>query len=198
MNFTDIFIRKPVLATVISLLILVLGARAVFGLPVREFPKTENSTVTVTTIYYGASPDLIAGFITTPIEAAVAEAQGIDYLTSNSSTSASTVTATLRLNYDSNRALTEITSKVNSVRNQLPPQAQQPIYTVQTGEQVAAMYIGFNSDTLQANQITDYVLRIVQPKLQSVPGVQQAEVLGGRQYALRAWLDPGKLAAIGV
>ena len=198
MTFTDIFIRKPVLATVVSLLILVLGLRALFGLPIREFPKTENATITVTTVYYGASPDLIAGFITTPIESAVAEAQGIDYLTSDSSSGASTVTATLQLNYDANRALSEITSKVNSVRNQLPPQAQQPIYSVQTGETVAAMYIGFNSDTLSANQITDYVIRIVQPKLQAVPGVQKAQLLGGRQYALRAWLDPSKLAAVGV
>ena len=198
MKFTDIFIRRPVLATVLSLLILVLGLRAVFGLPIRQFPKTENATITVTTVYYGASPDLIAGFITTPIESAVAEAQGIDYLTSNSSSGASTVTATLQLNYDANRALSEITSKVNSVRNQLPPQAQEPVYTVQVGERQSAMYIGFNSETLSANQITDYVIRVVQPKLQAVPGVQNARLLGERQYALRAWLDPARLAAVGV
>jgi multidrug efflux pump len=198
MKFTDLFIKKPVLATVVSLLILVLGLRAVFGLPIRQFPKTENATITVTTVYYGASPDLIAGFITTPIESAVAEAQGIDYLTSNSSSGASTVTATLQLNYDANRALSEITSKVNSVRNQLPPQAQEPVYTVQIGERQSAMYIGFNSETLTANQITDYVIRVVQPKLQAVPGVQNAKLLGERQYAMRAWLDPAKLAAVGV
>ncbi len=198
MKFTDVFIRKPVLATVVSLLILVLGLRALFGLPIRQFPKTENATITVTTVYYGASPDLVAGFITTPIEQAVAEAQGIDYLTSNSSSGASTVTATLLLNYDANRALTEISAKVNSVRNQLPPQAQQPVYTLQVGERVSAMYIGFNSETLSANQITDYVIRVVQPKLQAVPGVQNARLLGERQYALRAWLDPAKLAAVGV
>ncbi|MBS0365805.1 MAG: efflux RND transporter permease subunit [Proteobacteria bacterium] len=197
-NFTDIFIRRPVLATVISLLVLVLGLRAVAELPIRQFPKTENATVTVTTLYYGASAELVAGFITTPIESAVAEAQGIDYLTSSSVTGASTVTAVLRLNYDSNRAQSEISSKVNSVLNQLPPGTQQPVITVQVGEQTAGMYIGFNSETLPANQITDYVIRVVQPKLQAVPGVQQAQLLGGRPYALRAWLDPVKLAANGV
>ncbi|MBS0379321.1 MAG: efflux RND transporter permease subunit [Proteobacteria bacterium] len=198
MNFTDIFIRRPVLATVVSLLVLVLGLRALVSLPVRQFPLTENATVTVTTQYYGASADLVAGFITTPIESSVAEAQGIDYLTSSSVTGTSTVTATLRLNYDSNRAQSEISSKVNAVLNQLPTGTQQPVITVQVGEQTAGMYIGFNSETLPANQITDYVIRVVQPKLQAVAGVQRAQLLGGRQYALRAWLDPAKLAANGV
>ena len=198
MNLTDLFIRRPVLATVVSLLILLLGIRALGALPIRQFPKTENATVTVSTQYYGASADLIAGFITTPIEAAVAEAQGIDYLTSQSSNGFSTVTATLRLNYDSNRALAEINTKVNSVLNQLPTGTQQPVITVQVGDTVAGMYLGFNSDTLPPNQITDYVIRIVQPKLQTVPGVQKAELLGARQYALRVWLDPRKLAASGL
>ena len=198
MNVTDLFIRRPVLATVVSLLILLLGIRALGALPIRQFPKTENATVTVTTQYYGASADLIAGFITTPIEAAVAEAQGIDYLTSQSSNGVSTVTATLRLNYDSNRALAEINTKVNSVLNQLPTGTQQPVISVQVGETVAGMYLGFNSDTLPPNQITDYVIRIVQPKLQTIAGVQNAELLGGRQYALRVWLDPRKLAASGL
>src|ERR1700733_13810588 len=198
MNFTDLFIRRPVLATVVSLLVLVLGLRALISLPVRQFPKTENATVTVTTQYYGASADLVAGFITTPIESAVAEAQGIDYLTSDSTNGVSTVSATLVLNYDSNRAQSEISSKVNSVLNQLPNGTQQPVITVQVGDTVAGMYLGFNSDTLPSNQITDYVIRVVQPKLQTVPGVQKAQLLGGRPYALRAWLDPRKLAATGV
>jgi multidrug efflux pump len=198
MNFTDIFIRRPVLATVVSLMILVLGLRALDSLSIRQFPKTENATVTITTLYYGANADVVAGFITTPIETAVAEAQGIDYLTSDSTTGASTVTAYLKLNYDSNRALSEISSKVNSVLNQLPQGTQQPVITVQIGDAVDSMYISFNSDTLPANQITDYVIRVVQPKIQTVPGVQKAELLGGRQYALRAWLDPQKLAAVGV
>jgi multidrug efflux pump len=198
MRFTDIFIRRPVLATVVSLLVLVLGLRALASLPVRQFPKTENATVTVTTQYYGASAELVAGFITTPIESSVAEAQGIDYLTSTSVTGVSTVTAHLRLNYDSNRAQSEISSKVNAVLNQLPNGTQQPVLTVQVGEQSAGMYMGFNSETLPTNQITDYVIRVVQPKLQAVPGVQRAQLLGARQYALRAWLDPTKLAAHGV
>ena len=197
-SFTDIFIQRPVLATVVSLMVLVLGLRAAASLPIRQFPKTENATVTVTTQYFGASADLVAGFITTPIESAVAEAQGIDYLTSDSVMGTSTVTAVLRLNYDANRAQSEISSKVNSVLNQLPTGTQQPVITVQVGEQNAGMYIGFSSETVPANQITDYVIRVAQPKLQAVAGVQRAEILGARQYALRAWLDPVKLAANGV
>lgn len=198
MKFTDLFIKKPVLASVVSLLILVLGVRSMLGLPIRQYPQTENATVTVTTVYYGANPDVVAGFITTPIEAAVAQAQGIDYMTSSSASGVSTVTATLALNYDSNRALSEINTKVQSVINQLPPEAQQPTLAVQVGEQIDSMYMGFSSDTLPQNQITDYLIRVVQPKLQSVAGVKQVSILGGRQFALRAWLDPQRLAAFGV
>src|ERR1700761_2809460 len=195
MNFTDIFIKRPVLAAVVSLLILVLGVRALISLKVREYPQTENAVVTVTTAYYGASADTIAGFITQPLESAIAQAQGIDYMSSSSSTGVSTITATLRLNYDSNRALTEINTQIASVRNQLPPQAQQPVLTVQTGQTTDAMYMGFYSDVLPSNNVTDYLLRVVKPKLDSVQGVQTAEILGGRQFALRAWLDSAKLAA---
>ncbi|MDB5987220.1 MAG: multidrug efflux protein, partial [Nevskia sp.] len=198
MTFTDTFIRKPVLAMVVSLLILVLGLRALAQLPVRQFPKTEIATVTITTTYYGANADVIAGFITTPLEAAIAQAQGIDYMSSNSSSGVSTIVANLRLNYDANRALTEINTKVQSVLNQLPTQAQQPQLVVTTGESTDSMYIGFYSDTLPANKITDYLIRVVQPKLQTVPGVQVAEVIGQRLFALRAWLDPQKLAATGL
>jgi len=195
MNFTDIFIRRPVLAVVLSLLILVLGVRALLDLRVREYPRTENAVVTVMTAYYGASADTIAGFITQPLEAAIAQAQGIDYMSSASSTGVSTITVTLRLNYDSNRALTEINTQIASVRNQLPPQAQQPVLTVQTGETTDAMYMGFYSSVLPSNNVTDYLLRVVKPKLDSIEGVQTAEILGGRQFALRAWLDSAKLAA---
>lgn len=198
MTFTDIFIRKPVLAMVVSILILVLGLRALGSLPVRQYPKTEIAAVTVTTTYYGANADVIAGFITTPLEAAIAQAQGIDYLSSTSGTGVSTITASLRLNYDSSRALTEINTKVQSVINQLPPQAQQPQLTVSTGESTDSMYLGFYSETLPANKITDYLIRVVQPKLQAVSGVQAAEILGSRTFALRAWLDPQKLAATGL
>ena len=197
MAFTDIFIRKPVLATVVSLVILVLGLRSVFGLTVRQFPKTENATVTVTTTYYGANADVVAGFITAPLENAIAQAQGIDYMTSNSQAGVSTINATLRLNYDSNKALTEINTKVNSVLNQLPPQTQQPVLSVTGGDTQAAMYLAFWSDDLSPEQIGDYLLRSVQPKLQAIAGIQQAEVDAGR-FALRAWLDPQRLAALGV
>ncbi|MCW3479074.1 efflux RND transporter permease subunit [Neisseriaceae bacterium JH1-16] len=198
MNFTDIFIRRPVLATVVSLLILVLGLRSLTSLSVRQYPRTENAVVTISTAYYGANADTVAGFITQPLEAAIAQAQGIDYLSSTSTTGVSTITATLRLNYDSNRALTEITTQINSVRNQLPPQAQQPVITVQVGQTTDTMYMGFYSDVLPGNSVTDYLLRVVKPKLDSVEGVQTAEILGGRQFALRAWLDPQRMAAYGV
>src|SRR3982074_3865798 len=143
MNFTDLFIRKPVLAMTISLLILVLGVRSLTSLAVRQYPKTQNAVVTVSTAYYGADAQTIAGFITQPLEQAIAQAQGIDYLSSTSVTGLSTITATLRLNYDANRALTQIQTQVSSVRNQLPPQAQQPVLNVQVGASIDAMYMGF-------------------------------------------------------
>src|SRR3984885_12951072 len=198
MHFTDIFIRRPVLASVVSLLILVLGLRAYSVLPILQYPRTENAIVTITTIYYGADPDVVAGFITTPLENAVAQANGIDYMTSTSQTGTSTISVYLRLNYDPDKALTEINTKVNSVLNQLPTGTLQPQLTVQIGQTIDAMYIGFNSDTLAPNQITDYLLRVVQPKLQAIPGVQTAELLGQKVFALRAWLDPQKLAAHGL
>ena len=168
MNFTDTFIKKPVLAIVVSALILVLGVKAVFDLGVRQFPKTENATVTVTTAYYGADAQTVAGFITQPLEQAIAQAQGIDYMSSSSTPGVSFITATLRLNYDGNKALTEISALVNSVKNQLPPQAQQPVLSVATGETIDAMYLGFRSDTLPSNSVTDYLAREVKPKLDAV------------------------------
>jgi multidrug efflux pump len=198
MNFTDIFIRRPVLAMVVSLLIVVLGMRSLFSLPVNQFPRTQNAVVTVSTTYYGADAQTVAGFITQPLEGAIAQAQGIDYLSSSSSSGVSTITATLRLNYDANRALTEINTQVNSVKNQLPAQAQTPVLTVATGSTIDAMYLGFYSDTLPTNNVTDFLARVVKPKLDSVEGVQTAELLGARQFALRAWLDAGKLAAHGL
>jgi multidrug efflux pump len=198
MKFTDLFIRRPVLAMVVSLLILALGLRAVGALPILQYPHTENAIVTVTTTYYGADPDVIAGFITTPLETAIAQANGIDYMTSTSQSGASTITVNLRLNYPSDKALVEINTKVSSVLNQLPPGSQQPVLTVKIGQTIDAMYIGFNSQELAANQITDYLVRVVQPKLQAVEGVQTAELLGAKNFALRAWLDPQKLAAYGL
>jgi multidrug efflux pump len=198
MHFTDIFIRRPVLASVVSLLILVLGLRAFSTLPILQYPRTENAIVTITTIYYGADPDVVAGFITTPLENAVAQANGIDYMSSTSQSGTSTISIYLRLNYDPDKALTEINTKVNSVLNQLPVGTLQPTLTVQIGQTIDAMYIGFNSDTLAPNQITDYLLRVVQPRLQAVTGVQTAEMLGQKIFSLRAWLDPQKLAAFGL
>ena len=198
MKFTDFFIRRPVLATVVSLMLLVLGMRSLGVLPVLEFPRTENAVVTVSTTYYGASPELVAGFITTPLENAIAQANGIDYMTSTSTTSSSTIEANLRLNYDPNKALTEINAKINSVLNRLPPESQRPVISVKIGQTIDAMYIGFSSTELSSNNITDYLTRIVQPRLQSVAGVQTAELLGAKQFALRAWLNPKKLAAVGL
>jgi multidrug efflux pump len=198
MAFTDIFIRRPVLAIVVSLMILVLGLKSMTSLPILQYPRTQNAVVTVTTTYYGADPAIVAGFITTPLENAIAQADGIDYMTSTSQSGTSIITVNLRLNYDSGKALTEINTKVNSVLNQLPSGVQQPVLTVKVGQTIDAMYIGFNSDVLEPNQITDYLIRVVQPKLQAVPGVQTAELIGNKTFALRAWLDPVKLAAYGL
>lgn len=198
MNFTDIFIKRPVLASVVSLMILVLGLRAVGSLPILQYPRTENTVVTVTTTYYGADPAVIAGFIATPLENAIAQANGIDYMTSSSQNSVNTITIYLRLNYEADKALTEINAKIQSVLNRLPSGTQQPVLTVKVGQTVDAMYIGFDSKVLPRNKITDYLARVVQPKLQAVAGVQTAEILGGQNFALRAWLDPEKLAAYGL
>lgn len=195
MHYTGIFIRRPVLATVVSLTIFVIGLRAIISLPVLQYPHTENAVVTLTTTYYGADSDVIAGFITTPLEAAVSQANGIDYMTSSSVNSVSTITANLRLNYDPNKALTEISTKAASVRNSLPPQSEDPVITVAIGETVASMYIGFNSTVLAANNISDYLTRAVQPRLQSIEGVQTAELLGAQNFAMRVWLNPDKMAA---
>ncbi|CCE08518.1 putative multidrug efflux transporter (RND family,AcrB/AcrD/AcrF family) [Bradyrhizobium sp. STM 3843] len=198
MRFTDIFIRRPVLALVVSALIVVLGLRSMTTLSILQYPRTQNAIVTVSTTYAGADSDIIAGFITTPLENAIAQANGIDYMTSTSVTGTSTITVNLRLNYDSGKAMTEINAKVNSVLNQLPSGTQQPTLTLKVGQTIDAMYIGFASDVLAPNQVTDYLTRVVQPKLQAVAGVQTAELLGAKKFALRAWLDPAKLAAYGL
>jgi multidrug efflux pump len=197
-KLTDLFIRRPVLSAVVSLLILVLGLRAIFELPVTQFPQTENGVITVSTTYYGADAQTVAGFITQPLEAAIAQAQGIDYLSSVSSAGSSVITATLEMNYSSSKALTEISTQVNAVRNQLPPQSQLPIINLQANQTTDILYLNYSSKVLPTNDVTDYLLRVVQPKLNSIPGVQTAEILGGRTFALRAWLDPDRMAAHGV
>jgi multidrug efflux pump len=197
-KFTDIFIRRPVLASVVSLAILVVGLRSFTSLQVLAYPKTENGVVTISTAYPGADPESIAGFITTPIETAVAQANGIDYMTSVSQSSTSTITVNLRQNYDTSKAASEINIKVNSILNQLPSGALQPTISVQVGQTIDAMYIGFRSETLASNEITDYLTRVVIPKLQAVAGVQTAELIGGQTFSLRAWLDPQKLVSYGL
>ncbi|MFO7875284.1 MAG: efflux RND transporter permease subunit [Desulfovermiculus sp.] len=198
MHFTDIFIRRPVLATVVSLLILLLGARSLQLLNVREYPETSNAQVTVQTPYVGADADLVKGFVTTPLEKEIAGVDGIDYLQSTSVQGMSSITANLRLNYDPYQALTQITSKVNKVRNQLPEGSEDPIIDISVGESSSSMYISFSSDILEANQVTDYLTRVVQPQLLSVQGIQSADILGSRTFAMRIWLKPEKMAALEV
>ncbi len=197
-NFTDLFIRRPVLAIVVSVLIFVLGLRAVMSLPVLEYPYTQSATITITTTYPGADPSVVAGFITTPLENAVAQVNGIDYMTSTSQPSTSTITLNLQLNHDPDSALTEISAKISSVLNQLPIGTQQPVLVLQQNETTDAAYMAFDSTVLRPNQISDYLTRVVQPQIQAVPGVQTAEILGIRNYSMRVWLDPNKLASYGL
>ena len=198
MSFTDLFIHRPVLASVVSLLILVVGLRAIAALEVRQYPATQDTVVTVTTTYPGASSELVKGFITTPLQQAIAEADGIDYLSSNSTQGRSLIEARMRLNFDPNAAVAEIQAKVASQRNVLPAEADDPVISSQTGDPTALMYIAFYSETMKPSQITDYLLRVVQPKLQAVPGVGKARLIGNKTFAMRIWLDPRRMAALGV
>ncbi|HEU4475650.1 MAG TPA: efflux RND transporter permease subunit, partial [Methyloceanibacter sp.] len=198
MHFTDIFIKRPVLATVVSLLILLVGAQAGLNLPIRQFPELSNTTITVTTSYPGANADLIQGFITVPIQQAVASAEGIDTLTASSTQNVSTVTLNLKLDAEPDRAMTDVLSKVAQVKSILPREANDSIVTKQTGEGYALMYLSFNSEVMTASQISDYLQRVVQPKLQTVNGVAQAEIIGGQVFAMRIWLDPDRMASVGV
>lgn len=194
MAFTDIFIKRPVLSVVVSLLILLIGMAAAYNLPVRQYPKLSNTVITVTTAYPGASADLMQGFITTPIEQAVASAEGVDYITSSSTQSQSQIKVYVKLNFDPNAALTEVLSKVNSVRYLIPKEANDPVILKSTGETTAVMYIGFSSDELSGSAISDYLTRVVQPILSTVDGVASADILGGQTFAMRVWLDPIKMA----
>jgi len=199
MRFTDLFIRRPVLAIVVNLVVLIAGIQSIRTLSVRQFPRTDIAVVTVTTVYVGASADLVRGFITSPLERVIASADGIDYMESSSAQGVSTITVHLKLNYDTNAALTQVQAKVAQVRNDLPPEAQAPVIEVQTADsQFASMYLGFSSKELDQNQITDYLTRVVQPRLSAVSGVQRAEILGGRTFAMRIWLKSDRLAAHGL
>ena len=199
MKFTDLFVKRPVLAIVVNLVILIAGLQAIRSLSVRQYPRSDIAEVQVSTVYVGANADLVRGFITTPLERVIASADGIDYMESNSAQGLSTITVHLKLNYDTNAALTQVQAKVAQVRNDLPPEAEAPVIELQTADnEFAAMYIGFSSADLDQNQITDYLTRVVQPKLSAVSGVQRADILGNRTFAMRIWLKPDQMAARGV
>jgi len=199
MKFTDLFVRRPVLAVVINLVIIVAGLQAVRSLTVRQYPQSENASITVNTLYIGADADLVRGFITTPLERAIAQADGIEYLESQSSLSRSSITARLKLNYDATKALAEISSKVDQVRGDLPPEAEVPIINIETADsQFASAYLSFASDILEQNEITDYLVRAIQPRLSAIEGVQRADILGARTFAMRIWLKPDRMAAYNV
>jgi multidrug efflux pump len=197
-SFTDIFIRRPVLASVVSLLILFVGLQSFLKLQIRQYPELESTSITITTTYPGANADLIKGFITTPIAQAVASAEGIDTLVSNSQQNVSTITLNLRLNANADRAVADVLSKINQVKFQLPRESQDPVVVKKTGDSTALMYLSFNSKVLTPPQITDYLTRVVQPRLQTIDGVASADILGGQNFAMRVWLDPMKMAARGV
>jgi multidrug efflux pump len=198
-SFTDLFIKRPVLAIVVNLVILIAGLQAIRTVNVRQYPRSENATITVTTVYTGASADLVRGFVTTPLERAIAAADGIDYIESQSKLGLSTITIHLKLNFEANKALAQISSKVDQVRNDLPPEAEVPVISVESADtQYALMYLSFTSDILEANQITDYLVRAVQPRLTAIDGVQKADILGGRTFAMRIWLKPDRLAAFNI
>jgi multidrug efflux pump len=195
MHFTDIFIKRPVLAVVVSLVILLLGLRAGLDLNVREYPDLQNAQITVSVAYPGADPELVEGFITTPLEREIATADGIDFLTSNSSQSVSSITANLLLTKDPNEALTEISTKVNKLRSQLPDGAEDPVIQLANANSTASMYLSFSSESMSKTQITDYLTRIVEPELVSISGIESIIIDGGQPYAMRVWLDSAKLKA---
>jgi multidrug efflux pump len=199
MKLTDLFIRRPVLAIVVNLLIIIAGLQAIRTLNVRQYPKLESATVNVTTAYVGASADLVRGFITTPLERAIAAADGIDFIESQTTQGVSTINARLKLNFPASEALADISARVNQVRADLPPEAQIPAIAIQPSDaQVAAMYLSFGSNILEDNQVTDYLIRVVQPRLSAIEGVQRADILGGSQFAVRIWLDPARMTALNV
>ena len=199
MKITDLFVKRPVLAICVNLVILIAGLQSIRSLSVRQYPRSDIAVVSVSTVYVGANADLVRGFITTPLERVIASADGIDYMESTSSQGISTISVHLKLNYDTNAALTQVQAKVAQVRNDLPPEAEAPVIDLTTADnQFASMYLGFSSSVLDQNQITDYLTRVVQPKLSAISGVQRADILGNRTFAMRIWLKPGEMAARGV
>jgi len=195
MNFTELFIRRPVLAMVVSFLILLLGAQGLMSLQVRQYPEVEETTITITTAYVGASAELMQGFISTPIAKAVSSAEGVDYVTSQSRLGVSTVSVRMRLNTDPDAALTEVTSKVQQVRAQLPSDAEDPVIVKGTGQTFALMYLTFGSSEMSPEQVSEFLMRVVQPRFATLEGVGSAEILGGRDFSMRVWIDPVRLAS---
>jgi len=198
-SFTDLFIRRPVLALVVSFVILIAGLQAMKTINVRQYPRSDIAAITVQTVYVGADAELVRGFITTPLERAIAAADGIDYIQSQSSQGSSLITARLKLNYDANKALSDISSKVDAIRRDLPPDAEIPVISIQAADsQFASAYLSFTSDILQPNEVTDYLVRLVQPRLTALGGVQKADILGGRTFAMRIWMKPDRMAALNI
>lgn len=198
MSPSDIFIKRPVLSTVLGLLILLLGLQGFFNLQIREYPEVEETVVTITTVYPGAAPDLIQGFITAPIAAAVATTENVDYITSTSSPSASTVTVNMRLGANPDVALTEVMSKVQQVRSRLPAEAEDPTIVKGTGMTFATMYLAMQNPNMTSEQVTEYIERVIRPRMSTIPGVAEIQVLGGQTYAMRIWIDPIRLAGRGL
>src|SRR3984893_15320285 len=198
-SFTDLFIKRPVLAMVVSFVILIAGLQAMKTLNVRQYPRSDVAAITVTTVYVGADAELVRGFITTPVERAIAAADGLDYIQSQSTQGVSTITARLKLNYDANKALSDISSRVDAIRNNLPPESQIPVIASQAADsQFASAYLSFTSNILQPNEVTDYLVRLVQPRLTAIGGVQKADILGGRTFAMRIWMKPERMAALNI
>src|SRR5688572_2764857 len=199
MAITDAFVRRPVLAIVVNVVILVAGLRAITSLNTRQYPRLDSATIVIRTVYIGADAELVRGFITEPLERAIAAAEGIDYIESQSTQGMSTINVRLKLNFNAPDALADVSTRVAQVRADLPPEAQVPAIAVEPSEAAfAAMYLSFNSNILEENQVTDYLIRIIQPRLSSLPGVQKAEILGGRTFAMRVWLQPDRMAALSV
>src|SRR5882757_6180629 len=198
-SFTDLFIKRPVLALVVSFVILIAGLQAMKTINVRQYPRSDIAAITVSTVYVGADAELVRGFITTPLERAIAAADGIDYIQSQSKQGQSLITARLKLNYDANKALSDISSKVDAIRRDLPPESEIPVLEIESADsQYAAAYLSFTSDILQPNEVTDYLVRLVQPRLTALGGVQKAELLGGRTFAMRIWMKPDRMAALNI
>src|SRR3712207_5163102 len=197
--FTDVFIKHPVLAVVVNLVIVLVGWRALTSLPVQQYPKIESSSVIITTVYYGASAETIRGFLTTPIERAVSSISGVDHVESTSRAGVSTVTVRLKLNHNSTAALAEVTARLQQVRSELPAEAEPPVVEIQRADRpYASFYLSFTSDKRSPPEVTDWLLRTLQPQLATLPGVQRVTFEGGQQIAMRVWIDPEKLAALGL